>query len=42
MQHTRNGNRFQVLDKATQAVGTAVSLDSRARGILVPTGACRV
>ena len=42
MQHTRNGNRFQVLDKATQAVGTAISLALRARGILAPTGACRV
>ena len=41
MQHTRNGNRFQVLDKATQASGLAFSLALRAQGILTPTGAYR-
>ena len=29
MQHTRNGNRFEVLDKATQAAGIAVALAMR-------------
>ena len=36
MQHTRNGNRFQVLDKATQAAGLAVSLAMRVPAPLKP------
>ena len=29
MQHTRNGNRFRVLDKATQAAGMAIAVAMR-------------
>ena len=36
MQHTRNGNRFQVLDKATQAAGMAVSLAMKVPAPLKP------
>jgi four helix bundle protein len=36
MQLTRNGNRFQVLDKATQAAGMAVALAMRVPAPLKP------
>jgi four helix bundle protein len=36
MQHTRNGNRFQVLDKATRAAGIAVALAMRIPAPLKP------
>ena len=36
MQLTRNGNRFQVLDKATQAAGIAVALAMRVPAPLKP------
>ena len=36
MQHTRNGNRFEVLDKATQAAGMAVAFAMRVPAPLKP------